>query len=391
MSERESLASSSSYAGGIKKCNYFVAPCIVRQPFSEDTEDLDFADSFDTAFQRGALMFMERALMSAGAAQSNLSSILIISSLSGREAGSGSHPKVSMKSYSVVGLFVLFATTAIAQGQHDRSFWQAIVGNQYLVPKNESADRLANELSSLLASPDPELRDDLAYSILARWIYRGLLTQPTLIFLTDTWQQNLKISLGETGTNSVLMRSFSALCLASVARREARTPFMGSERYHRLVAEAISYLQAERDLRGYDTKLHWIHATAHTADLLAGLAGGTQLTQDEESGILLAISTRLTTAPEVFTQGEQDRLAAAVVAVIRRSDFELPKFEQWLTALQNEDRDVWAKTSPEALARYQNHTYFLQALYVRLATEPDSSRLGEFRKSTLAAMKSRLD
>ncbi|HEV2697486.1 MAG TPA: DUF2785 domain-containing protein, partial [Terriglobales bacterium] len=52
------------------------------------------------------------------------------------------------------------------------------------------------------------------------------------------------------GTTSVLKRAFSALCLASMARREARAPFMGAERYHQLVRDSINYLQAERDLRG---------------------------------------------------------------------------------------------------------------------------------------------
>jgi hypothetical protein len=298
-----------------------------------------------------------------------------------------------MKAYLLFLGFWLLATPiiAVAQPSHDRDFWRDIARNHYSVPTNQSADVLANELSSLLASPDPELRDDLAYSILARWIYRGLLSQPTLIVLTDTWRANLKDGLGETGTNSVLKRSFSALSLASMARREVAAPFMGAERYHQLVSNGIAYLQSERDLRGYDAKLHWIHATAHTADLLAALAGNARLTQEESSGILSAISARLSTASDVFTQGEQDRLAAATVAVVRRPEFEAAKFEHWLSALQNQDRDVWTNTTPESLAHYQNHNYLLQALFTRLALEPDSSRVVEFREEVLAVMKSRLD
>jgi len=166
---------------------------------------------------------------------------------------------------------------------------------------------------------------------------------------------------------------------------------MGAERYHQLVADGISYLQAERDLRGYDATLHWIHATAHIADLLTALAGNSQLTREESAGILHAISARLLSAPDVFTQGEQDRLAASVVAVARRPDFEAAKFEQWLAALQNEDRDVWVNTTPATLARDQNHTYLLQALFTRLALDPDSPRITEFKQHVLAVMKSRLD
>jgi hypothetical protein len=287
---------------------------------------------------------------------------------------------------------LLLATGSIAQRPHDRTFWKSIVENNYAVPKDESADVLANELSSLLGSPDPELRDDLAYSILAHWIYRpDLLKESTLITLTDAWRSNLKDGLGEAETNSVLKRSFSALCLASMARREARTPFMGAERYHQLVREGTSYLQAERDLRGYDAKLHWIHATAHTADLLAGLAASPQLTQQESDGILSAVSTRLATDPEVFTQCEQDRLAGAALAVVRRPNFKITDFEQWLAGIQNEDREVWTATTPERLAHYQNHTYLLQALFARLALEPDSARIAGYKEKVLEVIKARMD
>jgi Protein of unknown function (DUF2785) len=293
---------------------------------------------------------------------------------------------------SLVFLLLLQSLASDAQQLHDRAFWRGIAANGYAVPEHASADQLAMELSSLLASPDPELRDDLAYSILGRWIYRrDVLAQSTLLSLTDAWRTNLKDGIGDAGTNSVLKRSFSALCLASMARRDARTPFMGAERYHQLVVEAVAYLQSERDLRGYDTTLHWIHATAHTADLLAGLAGSTQLTLEEARQMLAGISARLSTAPEIFTQGEQDRLAAAIVVLLRRPDLDAQTFEQWLTHLHDEDQNVWTQTTPQALARYQNHTYLLQALFARLALENDSARIQEFRKSVLAMLKERLD
>lgn len=288
-------------------------------------------------------------------------------------------------------LALLLCAGAAAHAQHERAFWRSITATNYAVPEHESPDALAPELSSLLASPDPELRDDLAYSILARWIYRGNFSKATLISLTDAWRANLKDGIGEQGTNSVLKRSFSALCLASMARREAREPFMGTERYHQIVAETIGYLQAERDLRGYDANLHWIHATAHTADLLAGLAGSSQMTRQELEDALNAVAVRLKTAPDVFTQGEQDRLAGAVIAILRRSEFDEAEFAKWLAGIEEEDSDVWTKTTPERLAHYQNHTYMMQALIARLALEPDSARVTNCKQKVLAVLKDRLD
>ena len=291
----------------------------------------------------------------------------------------------------IVASLLVFSVFLSAQPvQHDRIFWRAIAANKYAVPERESADVLAQELSSLLASPDPELRDDLAYSILARWIYRpNILSTAALISLTDEWRANLRSGLGEQGTNSVLKRSFSALCLSSMAGREVRSPFMGAERYHALIAEAIDYLTAERDLRGYDAHLHWIHATAHTADLLGALADSPLLRKEEGAAILDAIASRLTTASEVYTQGEQDRLATAVVAVVRRGDFDSSAFGPWLARMQEDDRNVWTATTPAELARYQNHNYMLQALTVHLSLEPESERITDFKKQTLAVLKSR--
>jgi Protein of unknown function (DUF2785) len=275
--------------------------------------------------------------------------------------------------------------------RHDRAYWQTIAKNYYQVPDNESAAQLAHELSGLLASPDPELRDALAYSILVSWIGRPNILQPDdLRALADEWASNLKDGIGESGTNSLLRRSFSALCLASIAEREAKEPVLGAPRYHQLLAAAVSYLQAERDLRGYDSKLGWIHATAHTSDLLQALAGSSLLTSEEKSSILDATATRLSTAPEVYSQGEQDRVAQAMLAVIRRPDFETGSFDPWLTRLQDEDRKVWAAPiTPASLARYQNHTYMLQALAVRLELEPESQKITGLRQRVLGILKKR--
>ena len=291
---------------------------------------------------------------------------------------------------AAIVLCAAFSINAVAQTKHDKEFWRTILKQHATVPEHESADALSHELSAMLSSSDPELRDDLAYSILATWIYRGnVLSTPTLIALTDEWRANLKSGIGEAGTNSVLKRSFSALCLSEIAKREAKTPFMGSERYHGLVADATAYLQAERDLRGFDRNLHWIHAAAHTADLLAALADSSLLTSQEANGILQAIQSRLATALEVFTQGEQDRLAIAVVSVIRRKEFETSTFSTWLKQLEEEDRDVWTSTTPESLARYQNHNYLLQALTVRTLMEADSPRMVGYRQQLLMVLSKR--
>src|SRR5215467_6143437 len=140
-------------------------------------------------------------------------------------------------------------TTAEQRG-HDREFWRAIAKNHYAIPAGQEAFPLIQELSGYLGSTDPELRDDIAYSMVAVWIGRQKkLSAEQLVTLTEGWQGNLRSGIGETGTDSVFKRSFSALCLSVLAKRELREPFLGDTRYRALLGETLTYLGDERDLR----------------------------------------------------------------------------------------------------------------------------------------------
>jgi hypothetical protein len=304
------------------------------------------------------------------------------------------HARFPAKSLAVIFILVVVARLAGGQSsvEHDRSFWRQIAQAHYAVPPGQSAIGLAQELSGLLASPDPELRDDLAYSILDAWIRAPkVFSQSELVALASAWQASLVRGIGESGTNSVLQRSFSALCLASLAARDRETPFLADSQFHALLDAATTYLNAERDLRGFDANLGWIHATAHTADLLAELAANPRLTRDEQARILTAIARRLQTAPQVYTQGEQGRLAVAVLAIMKRTDFDAPAFETWLNGLQEADRGLWDlhPLPPEALAHYQNRTYMLEALIARMMLTPTPPSLTPSRDHLLQALQGR--
>jgi Protein of unknown function (DUF2785) len=274
---------------------------------------------------------------------------------------------------------------------HDREFWRSIVQRNYTVPAGESAFALARELSGLLGSPDHELRDSLAYVILATWIEQGKFSQPELLSLLDEWRANLRSGLGESGTDSVLKRSFSALCLASLADYDLKTPFLGASRYRALLADAQAYIREERDIRGYDENKGWIHATAHTADLLKYLAGNTLFTKNDQQSVLAAIAEKLSSVNEVYTQREQDRLAQVVVAIVKRADFDGASFNVWLERLMEEDRAVWSKMPPKlaAVAKFQNRTYMFEALLARMSMENLSPAAAGARDTLIGVFKTR--
>jgi hypothetical protein len=85
------------------------------------------------------------------------------------------------------------------------------VAAKFEVPAGTTARALAPELVASLGSPDPGMRDDLAFSIFSAWIYRQKrLGDADLGPMVTTLEANLRKDIGATGTDSVLLRSFSA-------------------------------------------------------------------------------------------------------------------------------------------------------------------------------------
>ena len=275
---------------------------------------------------------------------------------------------------------------------HNREFWRSIAKNRYAVPEGQSVYPLLRELSGYLGSRDSELRDDLAYTIIAVWIkHQKQLSATELNSLVDEWRTDLRVGIGESGSDGVFKRSFSALCLAALAERDLKTPFLGEERYRTLLADALAYLKDERDLRGFDPAIGWIHATAHTADLLAALASNPLFGSEDQGRVLDAISGRLSSAHEVFMYGEQDRLALVAARIVKRKDFDPVAFHRWLIAMDAADQRVWKDSPPnlELLQTFENDTYMLRGLAVYLGMSPPNPATADVQNAVLQVLRKR--
>src|SRR5262249_46542229 len=231
----------------------------------------------------------------------------------------------------------------------------------------ESAANLARELTTNLGSPDPELRDDLSFSILTSWIYQKKLLSPAdLRPMVATLEGNLVRGIGETDGDGVLLRSFSALTLSVIAARENETPFLSQGEYGQLVDAALTYFHDERDLRGYDPQRGWIHSAAHTSDLLKFLARNPKLTARDQARMLPALIVKNKDAPVTFTNGEDERMARVAVSIVRRTDFNRDAFKAWLA-----DAVAVAKfpqpVTVDALRAQQNVRHLLTALWTELS------------------------
>src|SRR5262249_21745757 len=148
---------------------------------------------------------------------------------------------------------------------------------------------------------------------------------------------------------------------------------------------ALEYLNAEKDVRGFDAKHGWIHATAHTADLLAALAQSPYFHVEDQARVGNAVGERLKTAGTIFSYGEQDRLAVVLVAIARRPDFDAKKFAGWIAQMDADDFSIWKEMPPklEGLQRFENDTYLLSAFVARVEQGEKTSAAEEAKKAVM--------
>jgi hypothetical protein len=258
----------------------------------------------------------------------------------------------------------------------DRSFWQAIKDANYAVPHGYSAVALTPILLSYLGAVDPEVRQGPNHDALEEWVHRGVYSPDELRALAAGMLANLRQGLGEEESDTVFLRSFSLLILNEIIEEDNLHPFLDAATLRAWMEAGLSYLAAERDLRGYVPEKGWAHAVAHAADFLMVLARNRHLSAPDLACLLDAIASRLDDSlGYVYLYEEDERLAYAVMAVLRRDLLRLPLVKRWLDRLANRPWTIEDFYTADTAARYHNIKLFLRSLYFQLTLAADPPAL----------------
>ena len=173
-----------------------------------------------------------------------------------------------------------------------------------------------------LSSPDPGVRDGWAYAELATGISTGRFAEHTDLIRTT--------AVANLGAEEVQARTFAPLVLAWLVAAGDRD---------RASFEAVTaWYVAERDTRGFDQRLGWLHAVAHGADYLGtcaevGLAGGPE--------ILDVLARRVVAPGSAWLDQEDARVSAAAVLSLQHCH-------------GPEEATTWTQVLSQALDRHES-------------------------------------
>lgn len=249
-------------------------------------------------------------------------------------------------------------------------YWNRVRSSQMRVPDDRPLPDLTAELTTMLGSIDPVERDEIAYPILATWIGEGVYDD-LLAGLGDGMAAGLTQGLGQSGTDSVFRRSFSALVLAECIHRDNEQSLLPPARLLEWGDRISGWLVREKDVRGFVPEKGWAHAVAHGAHAIGTLAQSSHFQLPELTVLLDVIADRvLLETPTPLWSGEPDRLAKATMAVFRRRLVPLRIIEPWLAR-------VTAAAATEVPAGHDpylatgNPETFLRALHLQVAFAPE--------------------
>ncbi|AYB38005.1 DUF2785 domain-containing protein [Brevibacillus laterosporus] len=239
----------------------------------------------------------------------------------------------------------------------------SIKSNDFEAPPN--AFELALEMTSSIGSPDPQLRDELIYSVFSKWILDGVLSPKEMsklltIILND---QHLFYRIGETGTDSVFTRSFSVLLIPLILIAHKNNPFLKGEEILQIKENLFNYIAQEIDLRGYVAGKGWAHATAHAADALDDLAQCLEIEKADLQKILDVVRVKITVTQTTYLHEEDERMVTAVLSVLKRDVFTNDEIDLWIKSFFDQLDDDFSIGS---YAQKINVKNFFRSLYYRL-------------------------
>ena len=251
---------------------------------------------------------------------------------------------------------------------------------------NPASEEQLDALVTCLASPDPELRDQFAYTRLAELLRDQRPATEQLEFLGAQLDQLLQ-QPDPVG----VAHPFAILVLAEIARTDRIEAWMSPEQRQDLVDKAANYLQTVSDYRGFDPQVGWRHGVAHGADLAMQLTLNPELSSAQQLQLLGAIARQVAPA-HAYRFGESARLARPVLFIAGRNELEQDDWEAWFEELIDPaPLSSWnaAWQDADGLARRHNLRAFALEIYLNatLSEQPGIQALEPRAVEVLQALR----
>ncbi|RAZ73442.1 DUF2785 domain-containing protein [Planococcus halotolerans] len=242
---------------------------------------------------------------------------------------------------------------------------------------SQSETRLISSLLKHIGTTDPELRDQLIYSMFIRLIAENMLNPLTLQSILETCLDNnhLFYRVGEIASDSVFTRSFSSLVIAAILENDKNKRYLSKSTLNGVFEKIQDYLNSEQDTRGYVEGKGWAHSIAHGADMLTSVVRHPIFTI-EESKVALNSVEKCLFKKGIYTDDEDERLIFVIDALLDKKLAETD-LKIWILHIFGKLEIIFQNEEYSLLffQRKTNITNFMKTLYFRLGFKNSGSHV----------------
>ncbi|TQR34799.1 DUF2785 domain-containing protein [Brevibacillus brevis] len=242
---------------------------------------------------------------------------------------------------------------------------QRIEKEHYQLREGERTQDFLTLMLQFIGDPQPELRDELIYPTLYKWIYednRFTETELSTLLAILTDEHHLFYHIGSEGDQSVFTRTFSVLPVALIVRLHSKKPFLDYAEFQNLKHSLLRYYKEEKDLRGYLPEGGWAHGASHGADALLELVKCPESDTAVQLEVLAAIEGMLHNGKQIFSDEDDERIASIVDTMIEEGLLPQQEIADWISGLTK--CVDWPRSYVQTIARV-NSKNFLRSLYFR--------------------------
>lgn len=263
------------------------------------------------------------------------------------------------------------ATPGCPPAGWDRARLDALKAAKFEIEDVGERQAFAKAITACLASPDPKLRDGVAFEALTHMARGKQLFPETMKAITADLYERMQ-ARDAAGFEA----PFAALALAEMARADRIEAYLTDAQLAVLVDRSTHFLTGVSDYRGFDETEGWRHGVAHGADLLQQLVLNPRVAREQLLAIRDAVATQIAPAAHSYIDGESERLSRPILFMARRGVFTEAEWTAWLAAVAGPgELGAWGKAfaSRAGLARVHNVKGFVYALWTNVTAGDDAS------------------
>ncbi|MFD1336713.1 DUF2785 domain-containing protein [Oceanobacillus iheyensis] len=182
---------------------------------------------------------------------------------------------------------------------------------------------VVNHMLRYIGSTDSELRDNLIYPYFYKLLREDCLSK-------EHWYRIIEVCIGEDyllykidegQTDGVFKRSFTVLVIGLFLERDKDKRYLDEIFSVKVMKAVISYIEQEKDTRGFVEGKGWAHSVAHAADVLCIMAEHHYFDEKAISKILSAIQKSIL-VENPYIDDEEVRLSLILPKLLKKESGE---------------------------------------------------------------------